>query len=154
MSAPPTPSRWGGGVVAAFGVFIAGVLAMAYIAMSERVDLVSDQYYDQGVRYQERITAERNSVTAGGVTVVVLPRQVRLEFPREVLRNGGGGTVTFYRPADRSRDFALALAVDSSCSQTVPTGDLERGLWRVKATWTTGGVAHYYEQAIMIQQGF
>ena len=150
MTTARTQSRWGSGVTASFVLFILGILVMMYISMSERVDLVSDRYYDQGLRYQERIAARQNSAGAGGVRVAVLRDAVRLEFPRAVPSRTLTGTIFFYRPADGSRDFTVDLATDSLGNQVVPTASLDHGLWRVKAEWIVEGVAHYDEQPVMI----
>lgn len=150
MTAARMHSRWGSGVTASFVLFILGVLVMMFISISERVDLVSDRYYDQGLRYQERIEARKNSAGAGGVRVAVLRDAVLLEFPRPVPSRAITGTIFFYRPADGSRDFTVGLTTDSLGNQVVPTASLDRGLWRVKAEWTVEGVVHYDEQPVMI----
>jgi len=151
MTTSTTHSRWGAGVAASIVLFILGILVMVYVAISERVDLVSDQYYDQGLRYQERIDAQRHSTGAGKVRVAVLNDTVRLEFPPAVHSRAVTGTIVFYRPADRSRDFTVDLGTDSLGNQVVPTASLDRGLWRVKAEWSVDGRAHYYEQPVMIR---
>jgi|WetSurMetagenome_2_1015567.scaffolds.fasta_scaffold11715_6 nitrogen fixation protein FixH len=151
MNTPPAPSRWGTGVIASFAVFVAAVLVMVYIAMSQRVDLVTDRYYDQALRYQERIDAQRDADGPDDLRVVVQPGELVLRFPAHTGTGVMRGSLVLYRPADMSRDVRLALAADSAGVQRVSTTSLERGLWRVKVEWTIGGKTRYHEEAVLIQ---
>jgi nitrogen fixation protein FixH len=138
-------------VIASFGVFVAAVLVMVFIAMSQRVDLVSEHYYDQALRYQERIDAQRDAGGPEDLRVLMLPGEILLAFPVPTGIGGLRGTVVLYRPADMARDISLAVATDSTGRQHVSTASLEKGLWRVKVEWTAGGKARYHEEPVLIQ---
>jgi nitrogen fixation protein FixH len=148
MTTVPKQSRWSTGIVASFVLFIAAIVVMVCIAMAQRIDLVTDGYYDQGLRYQERIDAQRHSTGGDAVRITVLPDAVRLQFPP-----GGGpaGKITFYRPADMSRDVVMDIAVDTAGIQAIATTALDRGLWRVKVEWHAGGLARYHEEPVLIR---
>jgi nitrogen fixation protein FixH len=151
MTNSPAHSRWGGGVFAAFGVFIAVILVMVYIAMSQRVDLVTDRYYDQALRYQERIEAQRRAGGSNDLGVLVLPGEILLQFPATGRPADTRGTIVLYRPADMSRDITLNIAADSAGTQRISTSLVDRGLWRVKAEWTSGGITRYHEEPVLIR---
>jgi nitrogen fixation protein FixH len=151
MTTPPAPSRWGTGVIASFAVFVAAVLVMVYIAMSQRVDLVTDQYYDQALRYQERIDAQQDAGGPDDLRVVAHPGELLLLFPAHTRTGVMRGSLVLYRPADMARDVRLALAADSAGVQHVSTASLEKGLWRVKVEWNAGGKTRYHEEPVLIQ---
>jgi nitrogen fixation protein FixH len=151
MTFTPARSRWGVGVFASFGVFVAAVLVMVYVSVSQRVDLVTDRYYDQALRYQERIDAQRHAGGPEDLSVGILPGELLIQFPATDPRSRRRGTIMLYRPADMSRDITMDIAVDSTGGQRVSTSSLDRGLWRVKVEWTVGGITRYHEEPVLIR---
>jgi hypothetical protein len=151
MSTPVQKSFWGTGLVVSFGVFVAAVLVMVYIAASQRVDLVSDRYYEQALRYQDRIDARKRASGAADVLIRNLPGGIELAFPPSARPDGSRGTIVLYRPADQRRDVTIGLAADSAGVQRISTATLDPGLWRVNIEWTAGGVVRYHEEPVLIR---
>jgi nitrogen fixation protein FixH len=142
--------HWGTGVVVVFVLFVAGILSLVFMAMSRDVDLVTDHPYDKGLSYRDRIAAlertaalkERPIVTAGREGFIV-------RFP-STLPAGADGTISLYRPDDRSRDRAIPVAPDSPGTQIVHVDSLDRGLWRVAVAWRQESLDYYVEQPLML----
>jgi nitrogen fixation protein FixH len=151
MNASPGKLSWGTGVVISFAVFVAAILVMVYIAASQRVDLVADQYYDQALRYQDRIDAKKRSSGPEDVTVRVVPDAVFLQFPPAAQPDRSAGTIVLYRPANILRDIVVRIVPDTAGVQSISTAALDRGLWRVKVAWTAGGIERFHEEPIMIR---
>ena len=144
--------HWGIGIVIAFLVFAAGILTMVGISMNREVDLVSDDYYEQELRHQDQIeSAKRSSVLAVQPIIGVTNSTVTLNLPDVFTASSASGTLTFYRPADRKKDFVLPLRLDSGNTQVVRTASLQKGLWRLKIRWSLQNQTYYHEEPIMIQ---
>ena len=147
-------SAWGAGLLTGFLLFVGGVVFMVYVSMSQKVDLVSDRYYDQGLKYQERIRAQERALRMdGGVRVSVSGPSIRLQFPARLSADKISGTVMLYRPADRRSDRAVAITPDAALSQTIPMAGAEEGLWRVQVFWRVGNEDCYNEEPVMIRTG-
>jgi nitrogen fixation protein FixH len=145
-------SHWGIGLVAVYGAFVCGILVMVYIASSQRVDLVSEIYYDQGLHYQERITSiENTKALKEKLTITVQPTGIHLQFPHVFLPVDIGGRITLYRPDNKQSDTSLDIVADTACSQQIAAALLRPGLWRVKVDWRARGVGYYAEQAVLIR---
>jgi nitrogen fixation protein FixH len=144
--------HWGTGIVIAFLVFAAGILTMVTISMNREVDLVSDDYYQQELRHQDQIeSTKRSNVLAEQPSIGVSNFAITLRLPSVYSASGTNGTLTFYRPADRKKDFVVPLRLDSSNTQIVRTASLQKGLWRVKVRWSQQNQTYYHEEPIMIQ---
>jgi nitrogen fixation protein FixH len=144
--------HWGTGIVIAFLVFAAGILTMVTISMNREVDLVSDDYYQQELRHQDQIeSTKRSNLLAEQPSIGVSSSAVTLRMPEVFSGSSTNGTVTFYRPADRKKDFVVPLSLDTSNTQTVITASLQKGLWRVKVRWSQQNQTYYHEEPIMIQ---
>jgi hypothetical protein len=144
--------HWGTGVVIAFLVFAAGILTMVTISMNREVDLVADDYYQQELRHQDQIeSARRSNVLAEQPIIGISGSGVTVKLPGEFSASSTSGTLTFYRPADRKKDFIVPLRLDSSNSQVVHTASLQKGLWRVKLRWSRLNQIYYHEEPIVIR---
>jgi nitrogen fixation protein FixH len=143
---------WGTGVLVAFALFLAGILGMVAISMSEDVQLVSERYYDNELRYQERIQAtERANGMTTRVIVEFQQGVVLLRFPRLGSSDAVDGRITLYRPANRADDRTLPLVLDTLGTQSISTRALTPGLWRVQVQWRLHGEEYYAEQPLILQ---
>jgi hypothetical protein len=141
--------HWGTRLVIVFGLFVAAVLAVVAFAMTRRVELVTDGYYEKGLAYQrqiDRIDRTRKEGVAVGVEVV--PEGVVLKFPGS--SSGTTGDVLAYRPDDRSLDFTLPVGIDAEGRMLIPRGKLSGGLWRIQITWTRLGEEYYHEAKVSL----
>ena len=144
--------HWGTGLAVVFLIFAVGILIMARISMNREVDLVSDDYYQQELSHQDQIESQRRSNSLSEhPSIRVTPSAVSLQLPRTFSPDSTAGTLTFYRPDERHKDFVVGLKLDSTNSQLVPTSSLEKGLWRLKVRWTRHSEDYYHEEAIVIQ---
>jgi nitrogen fixation protein FixH len=144
--------HWGTGIVIAFLLFAAGILVMVYVSMNREVDLVADDYYQQELRHQDHIeSARRTNVLAERPKISLSNAVLALKLPRELAASHASGVLTFYRPADRKRDFIVPLKLDSTGTQFVQTSSLQKGLWRLKVRWSVKNESYYHEEPIIIQ---
>lgn len=144
-------ANWGTGLVVAIVVFLLLTVSLMAIALREDVNLVHDRYYDRGQQYGTRLQAlERAQRLHDPLTVRVVRGEIALTYPRAVSPGALAGVITLYRPSGRSMDRTLAVAPDSTWQQTIPAGDVERGLWKVQVEWTMRGEAYYMEQPVML----
>ncbi len=151
MTAQRPKSGWGTGVVVVFAVFVAAMLTVTVTLMTKDVDLVNDRYYEQEVKYQERIMAqERVHASGKPVGVEVRPGGIIIQLPSIATPGETVGHVRLYRPSNGSADRAFALLLDTLWQQRIPAAEFAPGLWRVQAQWTVRGEEYYYEQPVML----
>jgi hypothetical protein len=140
---------WGRGLVIAVGVFVVAVLAVVAVAVTQRVDLTTDEYYERGLRYEERLAAMRRAAESG-FTVAEGPGHLRLEFPRTFSSRAYTGTVRLYRPADERNDLQVPISLDTACMQVVPLRGLAEGRWKLQVEWEVGGTLYYTERPLLL----
>ena len=144
--------HWGVGVGVVYGIFAASTLGFVAFAMSRPVSLVSDDYYADSLREDQKRAAVANaralgdrvrvSNADGRTLAVTLP----VEQPRTV-----SGTVTLYRASDAAADRVVALALQADGTQRIPLRELHAGQWLVRLRWTGDGRDFYVEQAIEVR---
>jgi nitrogen fixation protein FixH len=144
--------NWGVGIAIVYTLFALGTVGVVALAMRRPVDLVSDDYYEQSLVYDQRIAAMENGDALGTSVVVAVEadaRSPRIVLPaRDAAR--ARGEITLYRPSATGADRTFALALDATGTQRIPLEGLASGVWRVRLRWTEGARAFYREQVVVL----
>jgi hypothetical protein len=144
--------NWGTWIVVSFILFAAGTFVMVYISMSTDVDLVTEDYYEKELKYQDHIDLVKGTNALDGqVAMEFSDTMLRISFPAIGARETYSGAIQFFRPSDKKSDFILPVSVDSSYSQSIPVSLFAKGLWRVKIAWNVGKQNYYSEQPVLVQ---
>jgi nitrogen fixation protein FixH len=142
---------WGTRIAILYGAFVAMIVFMVFRTMKENVDLVSPDYYQQELKFQEQIDRQNQSATLEQQpTVEVSATYVTVRFPAAIAAEDHSGTIRFYRPSDSSKDFATPLQLDSSGVQMVASDKFIKGFYEAQLTWSAGGKNYYNEFSLYI----
>jgi len=143
--------NWGTGVVIGIIVFVVISITMTIIFMTQDVSLVSDNYYEKSLSYQEEIDKQsRTNSLDDQVKINFNGEIINILFPVEYLNSNISGEIYFYRPSDSKLDFKMPLDLNEEGNQMILVKDFEKGFWRVKLNWTMNGNGYYNEKAITI----
>lgn len=141
---------WGTGIVIAIVIFMTITLATVVFMMNQDVDLVSDDYYEKGIKYQQQIDlVNRSNKLDEPVKMEFNGSIVKITFPESIMNEKIAGEIFFYRPSDAQKDFKLPLILTEG-NQVIPVQGLERGFWRVKLNWDINNKENYYSETSFI----
>lgn len=155
-AAPHTPARssslWPYALIGWFVVFITGMVTFVIWSFGHRQELVSADYYEQEILFQQQLDRQRRAAGLGGQAAI------EFEAARAALRVRippahvpvTDGVIQLYRPSDSRLDEVLTLAPDAAGVQTVDVARLRPGLWRVRVQWQTGGQQYHLEKAVVV----
>lgn len=139
--------NWGKSIVLSFVLFASFVGFMSYKMATTKIDLVQKNYYQNEIDYQKHINQVNNSAAFKTIkTMTYLPelQALRIGFPTPVRK----GEVTFFRPSDKRLDFTIPIKQISLF--TYSTKLLQKGRWKVQATWYDGALEYYLEDEFTI----
>lgn len=143
---------WGTGIVIGIIAFVVISVSMTVIFMTQDVSLVSDNYYEKSLSYQDEIDKQsRTNSLDEQVKINFNGEIINILFPVEYLNKNISGEIYFYRPSDSKLDFKISLNLNEEGNQMILVKDFEKGFWRVKLNWTMNGNGYYNERAITIQ---
>jgi hypothetical protein len=143
--------HWGKKIVILYIGFVIMVLASVFFAMNQRVDLVTDNYYEKELKYQEQIDkSQRTKILNEKTDIQLLEKNVKMKFPVLPDKNNSKDFILFYRPSDISKDFKVAISTDSLGIQLVSTEKLSKGFWKIKLYWTSHGIEYYDEGMVNV----
>ncbi|WP_242920181.1 FixH family protein [Pontibacter liquoris] len=144
---------WPYAIVAALLLFMGYIASFVYRAMRQDVDLVSTNYYEQELAYQDHMDTVGRTNAAGNVAIDyhAAGQTITLQLPESFAGKNISGKINFFRPSDDKLDFELPLQLDADRSQLLNTEKLQKGLWKVRLNYSAGSENYYSEKTIVIE---
>jgi hypothetical protein len=144
--------NWGTGIALVALAFVCFMLDLVYRCANEKVDLVSESYYENELRFQERIDRQHNAhADKARFTIIAFPDSVQLCFKGTDNPELAAGEIQFFRPDESGSDFMVPLVLGRTMTQVVKTAGKKSGKWIVKVEWSFGRSPYYQEEEIWMQ---
>jgi len=142
---------WGIRITILYTAFVILIGTMVALTMREKVDLVSDDYYQQELKFQQKLDRENCSSSLGEQPVAKpVGKGLSIVFPAQMKGKIISGDINFFRASDASKDFKVSISADSSATQLVPAEKFVKGLYQAQLSWSAGGKNYYNEIPVYI----
>lgn len=142
--------NWGAKIVAVYILFIAGILFMVFKSSNQKTDLVTGNYYEKELKYQEKID-EMNRVVALSAPVEfnIEGGELVIRFPKDFEGKKLTGEAVLYCPSDEKKDLKNSFTLqDEPLKISIPA--INTGLHELHLSWQENGVTYYFEKKIFI----
>ena len=132
-------------------VYIAFVVGMGFLvfkASSQKFDLVTKDYYEQELKYQQVIDQSSNaSKLSMPVIIEKKEGELKISFPDEMKNKKKLVDFYLYYAADAKKDFRKSFELnENELIQPLPTG--MKGMYELKLSWEAEGVKYYFEKKL------
>lgn len=142
---------WGGRIAILYIGFVVLILTLVVNSMRQSFDLVTPDYYEQEIRYQQTIDAGRNQAALSSpVAISKNEKAVVLLFPQEFNKRNISGTVRFYVPANAGWDREINIETSNSYID-IPREKLANTGYVVKISWRCDGKDYYQESKLTLR---
>ncbi len=145
--------NWSYKILLLFSGFVLLVLTMVFLSYRQEVPLVSEDYYQQELNYQNEIDMLRNARSLDDhlvIETVDAENSLVIRYP-EGQAGRISGKIIFMRPSNPDLDTNFAVKADDSLVQSIRTGGMQKGLWKIKIYWEQGNRKFLEEKDIIIQ---
>jgi len=142
--------NWGKGILVVFCLFAAGMFALVYASMKQKVQMVSPAYYQDELAYQQLINAGDSAKTLSTApTLTKSGEYIILQLPVDMEPKPITGTIHFYCAAEAANDVRFVLQTDTNGRQLITAGRLAPARYTVKIKWQQNGKAYYTEKEFL-----
>ncbi|QQS36845.1 MAG: FixH family protein [Ignavibacteriales bacterium] len=142
--------NWGTGIVISMLVFMIATTGMMILFINQKVDLVTDNYYDKELKFQQQIDKVNNTNNLKEKIELKYESQlVRIKFPQSYISLNPAGELFFYRPSDIKKDFKIPLSIDSTGLQVIPFTSHDKGYWKVQLHWSMQSSEYFNELSFL-----
>lgn len=136
---------WGTRIAVIYLGFVALIVTLVAGAMRQSFHLVSGNYYEQELKYQEVIDAGRNqSALSAPAQLSIMDKEILIRFPEEFRGMEITGAIQLYSPVDESLDRNIPVSVQGQIAVIARQG-LPRTVYTAKLSWKAGGKDYYQE---------
>ena len=144
--------NWGKGVIIALAGFIGFIMYMVVQMYQNNIDLVEEDFYEQGTKIDNRVQATENALVYTNEFVVDQNAdEIHVGFPKELDMENAKGIIHFYRPEKASLDKKYPIKTSNNI-QIIDKSDLTLGNFIIKYIFTSGGKDYYIEKKIFVKK--
>jgi nitrogen fixation protein FixH len=136
-------SNWVKGIVIVYVLFMTGILSIVVIANQHHSELVAEDYYERGQRYQTILDAKKR-VSHLKVKPSVMVSDDKVVFKTPVKK----GKLVFFCPADSTSDFEKPVN-ENEIEFPIPM--FKKGFFKVQYQWMTNNELYYWEEDLYLK---
>lgn len=140
--------NWGNKLILVFIGFAGLMTTLVYKAVNTRFELVSKEYYQDELRYQDKIDGRVNVAAISAIVVTRTKENLILQLPKEMEGLSVKGEAWFYCKTDATKDLRLPLAVDADGRQIIAREKLRADKYLLKLSWEAADKKYYLEKEI------
>lgn len=143
---------WPIAIIAFFIVFATFLAAFVVWALGQKQDLVTENYYEQEVRYQAQLNRLNRTQAQAGQNLVTFDATrncIVITLPA-ARTPGTRGRIQLYRPSNARLDREVPLAVNAGGVQTLDAKAMAAGLWKIRIQWSVNGQEYFFDQAVVV----
>lgn len=144
-------ANWGTGIVITYAIFVICMVSFAIHVSGFKYDLVSQDYYDKAVNFQQQIDAENASLDIAESVFISWHQQ---SGSIQLLLNGcpsQQGSISFYKPDNAAMDFAVNFKTDQGGVATVPKKRMAHGFWNIAVKWKSGEKDYFVSKKLFVE---
>jgi hypothetical protein len=142
---------WGTGIVISILIFMIITTVGMIIFMKQDVDLVTDNYYEKTLVYQDQIDIQKRTVELNDeVSLKFENSLLNISFPKSYSEDVNDGKLFFYRPSDSKKDFNVPLQLDAEGNQVLSTSKIIKGFWKIGISWNMNEQEYQTQKSIII----
>ena len=142
---------WGNKLIIVFIVFAALMATLVYKATQTKFELVSKDYYQDELRYQDKIDGAANAALEAPISIQLKDEIISIEFPDAQKNANITGEAWFYCSVDATKDKRFVLSVDSTGIQRIERKGLQKGDYQVKISYEINQKKYYVAQQLHLQ---
>jgi hypothetical protein len=143
--------NWGTGIFIVIALFLLANAIVIYKSLQQKYDLVTEEYYPQGLEYQKQIDRFANAnVLSSKIMIRSDAVELIISYPQELKGKKVTGQVIFFRPSDEKADFNDSIRFDSTMTQRIQVQKAMKGKYIAKFFWVMDGKEYAHESSIRL----
>jgi nitrogen fixation protein FixH len=141
--------NWGTKIAFLYLSFASMIGFMVYKSATQTVDLVAPNYYEQELKYQDKIDGI-NNLSAESKAIVIQQNEGNVAFTFSKEMGTPQGHILFFKPDNAGSDFETEIKTNNEGVHTIDTKALSKGTYLVKIDWKIGDKKYFKEERLNI----
>lgn len=144
---------WGTKIALLYSGFVVMILALVITTFTRKVELVTEDYYQQEVGFQKHLDAARAAnALHDPLRITANEQTLTIQFPERFASQTLNGKVLFYAPTLAAADRNFPLTDISGGQWTVSREKLASVPYEVQVNWTAGETEYFQKIKLNLQK--
>lgn len=141
---------WGYKILIVYFLFIAGIGFMVYESSTQKIDLVTTDYYAKELKYQQKIDQiARVEELSEPVSCNIINNDLVIEFPKEFNDKRIAGEIRLYCPSDEQKDVTKQFDLVGN-KLTFPLPKNVFGQYELHLLWKCNGEDFFIQKKLFL----
>ena len=133
-------------ILVGFGMMILFMCFLVYKSINNEAQMVNDNYYENELKFQERIDAKANGdAYTEAMKLGVTDGKLQIQIPTELSNKLTEGSITFYCISSKKEDKNLAIKANETGLYAIDVIAWEKLSYIAKLTFECEGKKYYHE---------
>jgi len=142
--------NWGYKILIVYLVFVSGIIFLVFKSSSQKVDLVTTDYYDKELVYQQKIDAMKNADRLSDtIKYEILHNGLSIVFPKDFSGKTIAGNALLYCPSDENKDVTQNFSIKDT-PVLLPVNITDKREYQLQLSWQSNGTNYYFEKKLLI----
>lgn len=142
--------NWGYKIIIFYSVFVIGILFMVFKSSTQKMDLVTTDYYAKELKYQDKIDeVNRTNALSEEVKYTIENNAITITLPKDFDGKQVNGKVDLYCPSDAKKDVTQAFEGMNKEVKLLFVKNT-KGMYELQVTWQANNLTYYYQKKIFI----
>jgi hypothetical protein len=142
--------NWGNRILLLYLGFVALIITLVVFSFSQKVDLVSPDYYARELNFESEIIKMKNEAAlVEKPKVTLINSQLSITFPAAFSGKNITGSVLVYKPSDANADFTQEIETNQN-NVVIATQGFSAGMRKVKINWKVDSLYYLTESIVII----
>lgn len=144
--------NWGTGIATMYIGFVAMILLLVVMSTNQKIDLATDRYYDEELKFQDKINkTERAEALPKPLSWKVTPEGLLIQYPEFPADRNITGKILLYCPSNNKNDRSFPVAVQNG-QQFIAATNIPQGRYRLQIDWKNGSQTFWNEGVVVISR--
>ena len=144
--------NWGVGITILYTGFVAMILVLVGMSASQKIDLVTNDYYGEELQFQDKINkTKRANELVEPLTWQVSDSGLLIRYPKVLAENNFAGKVKLYCPSNEKNDRLFDVNL-KDYQQFIPASKIPEGRYHLQIDWKSGSQTYWNEGVVRIGQ--
>ncbi len=140
--------NWGTKIALFYITFVIFTLVMVVMAFQEDYELVTEDYYEQEIKYQGKIDSkQRTKALENKLSVNIDANELNILFPQKEVSLSAN--ILCFRPSDESKDLRIEFK-EFTNRVSIPLNKFSKGKYLFKIDWIANNKSFYSEEIVII----
>ena len=141
--------NWKALIAAIYVSFISMILILVGMSAGQKIDLVTDHYYEEELKFQDKIDkAQRAAALAEPLSWQVTDDRLQLHYPTNFADAEISGEIRLYCPSDNRNDRQFPIHAEAN-GQSIALSQIPAGRYKIQVDWKAGD-ATYWNEGVMV----